>query len=205
MSALPQALTTTAKVKTYLGITDSASDSVIELLINQATMFIENYCGGRKFLSQAYVDIVDTKNTDKLFFEQYPVTALTEVAYRSGTISAPVWVAYSVENYLLYAKAGYVKFFNTLPVTSQGIRLSYTAGYLIDFANETTASHTLPFELTMACTELVAYKLNTRQSQGISSQSTEGQSVTFKGNGDNDMPMSVKQVLAQYQTFRYAV
>lgn len=204
MSTLANALTTTAKVKTYLGITDSASDSVIELLINQATMFIENYCGGRKFLSQAYVDIVDTRNTDKLFFEQYPVTALTEVAYRSGTISAPVWIAYSVENYLLYAKAGYVKFFMTLPKQSQGIRLSYTAGYLIDFTNETTASHTLPFDLTMACTELVAHKYGERQSQGISSQSTEGQSVTFKDNKDG-MPMSVKQVLDQYKAFRYAV
>ena len=205
MSTLAQALTTTAKVKTYLGITDSASDSVIELLINQATIFIENYCGGRKFLSQAYVDIVDTKNTDKIFFEQYPVTALTEVAYRSGTISAPVWIAYSVENYLLYAKAGYVKFFMTLPHSSQGVRLSYTAGYLIDFATETNPlTHTLPFDLTMACTELVAYKFNEKQSQGISSQSTEGQSVTFKDNKDG-MPASVKEVLGNYKAFRYAV
>lgn len=205
MSTLANALTTKEKVKSYIGISDSASDTVIDMLIDQATSFIEGYCGGRKFLSQSYTDYVDTQNTDKLFFEQYPVTALTSVSYRSGTITAPIWNVYDANNYMLYAKAGYVKFFSILPKSSQGVKLAYTAGYLIDFTHETdVAYHTLPNDLVMACTELVAHKMNERQAQGISSQTTEGQSITFKDAKDG-MPVSVKQVLGQYQTFRYAI
>ncbi len=205
MSTLANALTTKEKVKSYIGISDSASDTVIDMLIDQATAFIEGYCGGRKFKSQNYIDYVDTRGTDRLFFEQYPVTALTEVAYRGGTITSPTWTVYDANNYMLYAKAGYVKFFFNLPNSSQGIKLTYTAGYLIDFTKETDVLfHTLPNDLVMACTELVGYKYNKRQSQGISSQSTEGQSVTFKDLAD-DMPVSVKQVLGAYQTFRYAI
>jgi hypothetical protein len=97
-----------------------------------------------------------------------------------------------------------------LPTVMQGVKLNYTAGYLIDWPNEGTATHTLPYNLTMACTELVAHKYNERQSQGVSSQTTEGQSVTFNTNKDKSgnpigMPVSVKQVLGLYQTFRYAV
>lgn len=205
MSTLTNALTTNTKVKSYLGITDSASDTLIDMLIDQATGFIENYCGGRRFLSQAYTSAVDVNGGDKIFFEQYPVTTLTSVKYRSGTPSTPVWNTYSADSYMLYGSAGYLRFFGELPTVAQGLQLVYTAGYLIDFANETdTTKHNLPNDLTMACTMLVAHYHTIRQASGISSLATEGQSVSFKGTSDQ-LPDAVKQVLGAYQAFRYGV
>jgi uncharacterized phiE125 gp8 family phage protein len=206
MSTLANALTTTAKVKTYLGITDSASDAVIELLINQATMFIENYCGGRKFLSQDYTEVYDTDGKT-IFLNQYPITAIASVKYRSGTPSTPVWNTYNVDSYLTYLNEGYIKFYGNLSKIPQGMQITYTAGYLIDFANETVVSpltHTLPFDLTMACTMLTAHYFGNRQASGISQMRTEGQEVRFKDNNDT-IPDMVKQVLGQYQAFRYGI
>jgi len=205
MSTLANALTTKEKVKSYLSLSGSTNDVLIDMLIDQATAFIENYCGGRKFLSQSYTDVVDTKGGDKLFFENYPVTALTSVKYRSGTPSSPIWNVYNVDTYLLYSKAGYVKFFGQLPVSSQGIQLVYTAGYLIDFTQETNPTfHTLPNDLSMACTMFVASLFQNRQAQGISQLRTEGQEVRYKDLSE-ELPPSVKTILSQYQTFRYAV
>ena len=206
MSTLANALTTTAKVKTYLGISDSASDAVIEMLINQATMFIENYCGGRKFLNQSYTETYDTDGKT-IFLNQYPVTAITSVKYRSGTPSTPIWNTYNVDSYQQYLNEGYIKFYGDLPKVMQGIQVVYTAGYLIDFPNETTASpvtHTLPFDLTMACTMLCAHYFTNRQASGVSMMRTEGQEVRFKDNNDT-IPDAVKQVLGQYQAFRYGI
>lgn len=205
MSTLANALTTKEKVKSYLSLSGTGNDVLIDMLIDQATAFIENYCGGRKFLSQSYTDVVDTKGGDKLFFENYPVTALTSVKYRSGTPSSPIWNVYNVDTYLLYNKAGYVKFFGLLPVSSQGIQLVYTAGYLIDFTQETNpAFHTLPNDLAMACTMFVASLFQSRQAQGVSQLRTEGQEIRYKDLSE-ELPPSVKTILSQYQTFRYAV
>ena len=204
MSTLTNALTTKEKVKSYLGISVATDDTMIDMLIDQSTSFIESYCGGRKFLSQSYTDIVDTKGGNKLFFYQFPVSTLTSVEYRSGTPSTPIWSIFNVDTYLLYDKAGYVGFFGNLPKLMQAIRLKYTAGYLIDFANEGTATHTLPVDLTMACTMLVAHYYTNRQASGMSMVKTEGQEVRFKDTSDA-LPSAVKQILGNYQTFRYAI
>lgn len=206
MSLLANALTTTAKVKTYVGITDSNSDAVIEMLINQATLFIENYCGGRKFLSQSYTEVYDTDGK-VIFLNQYPVTAIASVKYRSGTPSTPVWNTYNVDSYLSYLNEGYIKFYGNLSKIPQGMQIIYTAGYLIDFTSGTTEAditkHTLPFELTMACTMLTAHYLTNRQAHNITMLRTEGQEVRF--NATSEMPDAVKEILTSYQAFRYGI
>lgn len=214
MSTVSYALTTKEKVKTYIGIAtgDTSKDALIDMLIAQVTDFIENFCGGRRFKSTSYVEIYDSNKQDgtikgsKLFLNQFPVTTTqttTVVEYRSGTPSSPQWVTYNNNAYLLYDKSGYIHFYSILPVIAQGLRVTYTAGYLIDFANEFSATHTLPFDLTMVATELVAQQLNIRQSQGIASQSTEGQSITFKSDGA--MTANQKAILRKYAVPRMAI
>ena len=203
MTLVNYALTTRAKVKLALGITDTSKDDIIDQTINGVTGYIERYCGRRRFLSTSYVEIKDPNGKKKLFLDQYPVRTLSVVEYRSGTPSTPVWNTYSADSYLLYDKEGFISFYGRLPNVPQGMRVTYTAGYLIDFTNEFTTTHTLPFELTQVCTELVVKAINTVQSEGISSQTTEGQSVSF------DMPSSrlttlQKAVLDSFKSIRYS-
>lgn len=204
MTLVSYALTTRQKVKDYLGISDSSKDTIIDILINGATDFIETYCGKRRFKSASYVEIKDCNGQKRLFLNQYPVTAVASVEYRSGTPSSPTWVTYNADSYLKYLDEGYVQFYAKLPLVPQGMRVNYTAGYLIDFANEFTATHTLPFDLTQVCTEIVAKKVGLATSQGISSQSTEGQSISFDVTA-KDLSSEHKTILSTYQAFRYAI
>lgn len=204
MAIIAGALTTRQKVKDMLNITDNLSDSLIDSYINSMTAFIQSYCGGRIFASASYVEIKDTYNSDKLFMNQKPVTTLTVVEYRSGIPSAPVWVTYDANSYLGYLPQGYVRFFTRFKPMPQAFRLTYTAGYLIDWDAETNPSlHTLPSDLTNVATELIGKKMNTRLSQGIYQESTEGQSVTYESdryvlNDDH------KVILNQYKLNRVA-
>lgn len=207
MSVVSYALTTVAKVKLALDIptADTSSDSKIEAFINQVTDFIEGFCAGRRFLSTAYAnEIYDSPCGRNVFLHQFPVTALSAVEYRSGTWDSPTWNTYFAGGYLLYGKSGYVKFAAMLPEISQGLRFSYTAGYLIDFTQETNPLfHTLPFDITQVATELVSKKMNTSKAGGISSMATEGQSVTFSSKKDLDQDQNA--VLMKYRAHRFAI
>lgn len=197
------ALTTRQKVKDFAGITDTASDTVIDELITGVTMFIKNFCGSRNFLSASYVDTYDTyRNRHKIFLKQVPVISLTTVEYRSGTPAVPIWNTYDVNSYLPYLSAGYIHFYGALPQVPQGLRITYTAGYLIDFANEFTSTHTLPADLTMAASEMCATMLNTRRSGGITAEATEGQSVTY--DYKHALSDTVANILSNYKMYRIA-
>lgn len=204
---VPYALTTLQKVRDYLQIAtaDTTKDTLIGELINQATDFIENYCGARRFLATSYVSIRDSRKGHNVFLEQLPVRTLTTVEYRSGTPSTPIWNTYNVDSYILYAKEGYVHFYGMLPDVPQGLRFTYNAGYLIDFTQETiTTAHTLPFDLTQVCTQLVARAVNQAASAGIVEMSTEGQSVQFD-NKMRSMTDIQLAVLDKYADIRYAM
>lgn len=204
---LPYALTTKAKVKSYLGIAtaDTSKDDLIIDLINQVTWFIETYCGGRRFMTTTYTNVIlDSRGGNYLFLNHFPVTAFTLLEYRSGTVDTPVWVTYATNSYLAYLAEGYLYFYGRLPVIHQGFRVTYTAGYLIDWTNETTATHTLPFDLTLVATELAAKQYNYRQAQGIESMSTEGQSITFGSKGA-DMTKAQTTILNSYKTARIGI
>ena len=201
MAIVDHALTTRAKVKEYAGITGTDQDAVIDSLINAYTAVIEKYCGGRRFKSTTYTEVYDTLRADKVFLNQRPCTAITLVELRGGTISTPTWTTFSADSYMKYLGAGYIQFFGKLSVLLQAFRITYTAGYLIDWTNELTATHTLPMDLTLACTELVAKRLTLRKSDGIASESTEGQSITYDSTG-KDISGEIKTVLDSYKYLR---
>lgn len=206
MSTVNYALTSRQKVKDYLGITDTSTDAFIDALINQATDFIENFCGARRFLSTTYSnEVYDSRRGRCIFLNQFPVTNLATVEYRGGTVSNPIWNTYTIDGYLLYGKSGFVKFYAMLPEVSQGLRFTYTAGYLIDFTNEgDLTKHTLPYDLTQACTALCAEEFNVRKTLGLSLLSTEGQQVRISDKA-RELAGNVMTTLRRYQNLRYAI
>ena len=192
-------LTTVDKVKEYLGITDSNSDAVITALVSSVSQYISSYCGGRQFGSHDYVETYDTySGRRKIFLRQIPVTAVTVVKYRSGTPSSPVWNTYNADSYLTYLKPGYIHFYGPLPEVPQGLQVTYTAGYLIDFNNYDDINlHTLPKDRTMAANEMIGNILNTRKAGGIASETTEGQTIQY--DLKRAMTESVKNTLDNYK------
>ncbi len=182
MATIAHALTTKEKVKTQLGITGTDSDAQIESLIGYITDFIEGSCGGRRFKSTTYSnEQYDTEDCKRdLFLKQMPVTSVTSVEYRTGTVTNPSWITYNADNYIPYLKEAYIHFFASLGKTHLGLRVTYIAGFLIDFTNETNATlHTLPQDISGLATDLVCLMIQKKGTDGIQSQTTEGQSVTF--------------------------
>lgn len=200
------ALTTRQKVKDYLDITDTSHDTVIDELVTYITQFIKSYCGGRQFLSASYDEQYDSiRYRRKIFLRQFPVTAVSQVYYRSGTPSNVVWVVYAVDGYLPYLGQGYIHFYAQLPQVSLGLRVVYTAGYLIDFTNEfDPTKHNLPEDLTLVVTELCAKLYNIRKSAGILMESTEGQSVSYSYKM-KELDDLHRNILAQYKVYRIAM
>lgn len=200
MTAIAYAITTKEKVKSQLGITDSGNDTLIDSLIGYVTDFIEGQCGGRRFKSTTYTrQQYDTcAGHNDVFLKHLPVTAVTLVEYRTGALSNPSWVTYNADNYIPYLEEGYIHFFATLGDSHLGLGVTYTAGFLIDFSNETNATlHTLPADISGVATDIIAQMINTKGADGIQSQSTEGQSITFKNPADFVTPMH-KAVLSRY-------
>ena len=189
-------ITTKEKVKTYLGLSGSTHDTLIDELIKNATASIERFCN-RSFTEDEYTEYFDTiGGFNKLFLRNYPVASLTSVKYRTGTWGAITWESLNVNDYLLNDN-GKVAFSFPFPEAEKYLQIVYTGGYKIDFDNELLiASHTLPFDLTQVATEIVAQTFNLRTSSGISNESTEGQSITYK---DSDV---TKQYQSRLLAFR---
>lgn len=192
MPLVPYALTTLDRAKVFLGITGTAQDTLLTMLINQATGFLEG-ATGRRFASTTYTDEKYNGGKSKLFLRQYPVSTLSSLQYRQGTISAPTWVSFPADDYMLYGDEGYIQFlFGTVQGLSsptangvayqgtQNINVTYTAGYLIDWAHEDDPTkHNLPPDLEAVTLSIVGRMLNTRKASGISSESVEGASISY--------------------------
>ena len=186
-----------------LNITDSSSDSLIDMYIGYITDFIEGYCGGRRFARSTVTnEMHDTDNIHNVFLRNYPIVSLSAVEYRSGVISSPTWNTYTAEGYILYQEEGYVHFFGKLPKVMQGIRFTYVAGFLVDFTHETDPTlHTLPFDLTFVATELVVRLFQYKGTDGVKNMSTEGQSVMFF-EADKYLNEIHRSILGKYQAVR---
>ena len=179
-------------------------------MIAYITDFIENYCGKRRFKETTYTnEEYDLPDGIFLFLRQFPISTLTLAQFFSGTLDTPSWTTFDVNSYQLYGNEGYVKFFGGFEreaSQSRLLRFTYTAGFKIDFANPYTATHTLPHDLTMVATQLTAKIFKLRTSEGIKSESTEGQSITYdkETDVDNQITFEQKGVLENYKRQPFA-
>ena len=69
------ALTSLANLKSYLGITSSSDDTILEKSIDRASDIAERYMG-RKILSRAYVEWRDTYGQERIRLFQYPASII---------------------------------------------------------------------------------------------------------------------------------
>ena len=84
------ALTSLANLKSWLGITASTDDAVLEKAIDRATARIESFIG-RQILSRSYTEWRSGAGVDTIRLHQYPVTQVTNVwtgAYAALVVSS---------------------------------------------------------------------------------------------------------------------
>jgi hypothetical protein len=183
-------LTTKAKCKLQLGIatTDTTSDDILDDIVTGISSQIETFCN-RNFTRATYTQYIDTLETDqKLFVKNAPIVSITSLKYRGGTFGVPVWYDFIADYYYVSKEMGRIAFAGKLPKAEDYVQCIYVGGYLIDFANETDITkHTLPADLSGIATDMACEAYNLRKSGGVASESTEGQSVSYKQTSTNDM------------------
>ena len=79
MALADNALVSLADTKTYMGITSSTDDALLERLINAESTRIENYCD-RNFREQTYREAYNGSGQRRLRLRNFPVSAVTRVA-----------------------------------------------------------------------------------------------------------------------------
>lgn len=179
------ALTTNARVKARIEITVSTLDTVIDTMIASVTDFIEQQCGGRRFKETTYTSevydgsIVGVNPTPLpfLILKNAPIVSISAFEYRNGTRTNPTWIAFQADNYEPMNSRGIIK--ADLPAGYQNIRVSYVAGYKIDFANDYSATHTLPFELSDLAERLVIKRIKRRESEGKSQETLRDSTIAW--------------------------
>ena len=181
------ALTTVARQKVFLGIAaaDTTYDTILEILINMVSDFIEGWCD-RTFLATAYSNVeLDGTGTSKLLLPNFPVddTATFSLEERDTALNISTWTSIDSDNYHVDYDTGILDFlgniFRELP---RHYRVTYTAGYA--FKNDAAPLVTLESlkigDLEYAVWKLVSEAFYKRKQAGeIQSESIGDYSVTY--------------------------
>lgn len=189
MATVTYALTSFARVKTRLDITVTGMDNTLEFLTYAVTDFLEKFCQ-RRFKETTYTqELYDGSSVDGqgrkkyLILKNAPVSSITAVQYRAGTRSSPSWTDFLTDDYEPMNNEGMLYFPAGMPAGLQNIRVSYVAGYKIDFASQANflndTNHTLPYVLTDLAERLVIRLFKKRESEGRSQETLNNSSINW--------------------------
>lgn len=186
--AVAYALTTVARVKARLGITDTGFDTVLISYVNAVTAFIETRTN-RRFKQATYTQELHHLDGDRrvIALKNAPVASVSAFQYRGGTPGTPAWADFSVEDYELLedGKTGLIQLY--ISPGSNTVRATYSAGYLIDFSNYgNEASHTLPYDITELAERLITKRFKKRDDEGKTSVAFGGSTTTWEKLLDPD-------------------
>ena len=102
----------------------------IESLINAATDFMENYCGGRRFKKTTYTDeLLDGNGTMMLFTPQMPIISVDSIYRHYVFVDDDL---YDNDYYKVYFSEGYIYRNSGWSEGMQNIKITYEAGYDFD-------------------------------------------------------------------------
>jgi len=199
------ALTTVARLKSFLGITVATHDTLLETIIDSVTDFVENECG-RRFKKTAYDGtIINGLGAKELLLPQWPVVSgeTFNLWYRdSGTYGGTSWKLVSTSDYRKDEEAGIISAVGEFYKGFQNYKVQFTAGY--DFENVGETLKTLA-EVGLSDLELVVWKLggrafsNRKGGDNISRMKLYNYDVTFSKEAYSDD--EVKEILMKYKRF----
>lgn len=191
-------LTTTAKVKTHLGITSSADDALIGTLVTAASRIIEKYCDNA-FNQATYTEYYDGNGEPDLLLAHGPIISVTSLNVDSGRTYADATLLTEGSDFVSYKDEARVEMLRgsglawaqedaVFPNAQQAVKIVYVAGYA-----------TIPADLELAANEMAAYLYNNRgASMAVSSQSIGGFSESYSDEQAAAIPNNVKLMLAPY-------
>lgn len=190
-------LTTLARVKSYLEITDGNSDNSIELLIPSISQSIERYLN-REIRKTNYTEYFDVEPKQKVFYlKAIPVVVDTLALNYDIDREFPVTNELEDEDFAIYEEEGRVEIDkivltrNVWDVQRKVLKATYAGG--MASSTELLVSSTSAFlDLELACFEMLGDFLAFKTKGGISSESQGAYSVSYN---TLSIPEKVKKIL----------
>ncbi len=206
MSVNTYAFTTASRLKSFLGISVTTYDTLLETLINAVSDFIENEIN-RRLKQTAYTGTkIDGSGTHELVLPQWPVssTATFTLYERTGgsNYGSDVWQEVDSSKYRVDYDAGIIRANFTFLQGFQNYKVDYTAGYAFDVNAGTYLSTLGLSDLELVVWKLAGREFNKRKGAGdIQSMRLYNYSVTFTKEAYSDD--EIKEVLSKYQRISF--
>lgn len=185
------ALVSLAEAKTFLKISASSEDSVIEDFINRASIWANDYTG-RRLKSRSNSDVYDGDGSDLLLLRDYPLVSITDLRIDDGSYSgAPPQT--TSDDYTLNLPSGLIKLKNGVLFVKgfQNVAITYTAGY-------TTAPETVKEAVLLYVGHLYRRQY-ADQKFGVQSETVGDRTTTY---GTDDIIPKAKALLNPYRSER---
>lgn len=206
MALKAYALTTVQRAADFIGLgtltQGTTKYTVIELLINAMTEYIENYVGFRVKQNDVTSQELDGDGSDTLFISGVNLSNIATLQYRTTGDSSSGWETIDSDQYHIYEDEGYIRFIGSRKFMAgkRNYRVSYRSGY--DFDNATTfLADTEAGDLELAIWKLVAAGWERRKGGGgIKSESIGDYSVSYTEGGSFADP-DVIAILDNYRSF----
>ncbi len=208
MGLVTDALTTVARLSSYMKVTtpavSSADEASMQATINAVTKWIQKYTG-HTFKKTTYTqELYSTEEGQTLNLEHYPVisSASFNLERRNSGLNEDDWESIDTDYYIVDYDSGIIELMAgvTFYRTKNGYRVTYTAGY--DFDNITTfLSDTDAADVEIACWMICQDIQDSKgKSSDVHSERLGDYSVTYadalKSIFDNPQ---AKSILDQYK------
>ena len=121
-----------------------------------------------------------TQKKKYLVTKHAPIETISSIEYLTGSRTSPSWVAFTADDYVLVDK-NYIYFPSGLPSGVRNIRITYTAGFLLDLTGDLYDDevNTVPFELIDLAERLCVKLFKKRDKEGRSQETFRESSVTW--------------------------
>lgn len=187
------ALVSLAEAKTFLKISASSEDSVIEDFINRASIWANDYTGRRLKYRPLMTDIYDGDGSDILLLKDYPIFGLSRVLIDDYTVAS--------DDVTVNYQSGLIKLKNGLSFVKgfQNITVDYWAGYTI---SQDPGLPDLPETIKEAVLLYVGHLYRRQyadQKFGVQSETVGDRTTTY---GSDDIIPKAKSLLNPYRSER---
>ena len=176
-------LTDLDTVRSWLGVTTSATHSLLCGLITAVSTFITNYLG-RQILTGDYAETYRGNGQSLMLLRNFPITAVASVGFAGRTLVTPAAPLTLTSGYLFDDRI--LKLIGHRFPLGRPVVVSYTAGYA-----------TTPPDIAQAAVELVGEAYRRRDRIGVASKTLGGQEVVAYSL--KDMNDTARALLAPYQ------
>ena len=179
-------LCTRDNVKSYLGLTGTTYDDVIDLLIPAASEAIENSCG-RRFGQESYTEYRDGNGHTRLVLAHRPVSSISGIWDDLNRNFSDDFLVDS-DDYVLDSDQGIVLLLSgTFADGVRNVKVTYTAG-----------ESSVPTDVAQACIMLVAawFHRGREAADGLNGRTVAEVSQRF---AQESLPEPVRKMISAYR------